>query len=371
MKRSSLRLDPSTLILLGIAVALIAAYAGLVRLSQDYYLVDAPPGSVFASGDAGTKLLYTYLDELGIERDTLQSFDELPQSGTIVIAAEEPLERTPTPYEKRQLGLWVEKGHRVVLMGRYAEEAMTGLGGSSRAGHETTLRPLFPGVYAQGVERVITDDARMLLDSPQWITHLKDTDGQYLASRVRGKGEVVWMASVFPASNAGIGEADNARLATLLVASGGPVYFDEYHHGFVKGGGIWDRLASGGRSALLLAFAAVAVLLWSAARRTGVPIEAPPEHTVRTGAYIGSLAELYRKAGARRESLESLAGGLRTALVRRYGGLEAALAREPRYAELFERVSSADGMTEDEFVRCARDIARARREVEGRDGSNR
>jgi len=371
VKRSGVKLDTPAMLLIGVAIVLIAAYWGLVRLSEDYYLLDAPPGSVFASGENGLKVLYAYLEDLEIERDTLQSFEPLPESGTLVVAAERPFERQPSLYEQRELEAWVERGHRLVLMGPYAGEVLEHPGGSPREGYDTTLKPLLPGVYAQGVERVITDDTRLLLDSPQWATHLKDTNGQYLASRVLGKGEVVWLASIYPAGNSGIGDADNARLATLLVASGGPVYFDEYHHGFVRGGGIWDRLGAGGRSALLLSFAAVAVLIWSAARRTGAPIEAMPEHAVRTGAYIGSLAELYRKAGARQEALDSLAGGLRIAFVRRYGGLDAALAREPRYGELLSRVSSAGEMTQDEFVRTAREIARARREVEGRDGADR
>ncbi len=349
----------------------MVAYAGLIRLSQDYYLVPAPPGSVFSSADDGLRVLYEYLDQLGVKRETLQSFDELPASGTIVVAAMQPLERQASSYERRQLEQWVKRGNRLVLVGPYADEAIDGLGGSPRTGHATTLKPLLPGVYAQGVESVITDDGRLLLDSPHWATHLKDTDGQYLASSVSGTGEIVWLASVSPLSNSGLGKADNARLATLLVALEEPVYFDEYHHGFVRGGGLWDRLDPGGRAALVLALAAVAVLIWSAARRTGRPIEAMPTHTVRTGAYIGSLAELYRKAGARTDALESLAGGLRIALVKRYGGLEAALARGPRYGELLDRVSSASEMTEDEFVRTARDIARARQEVEGRDGADR
>lgn len=371
MKRPGIRLDTSTLLLVGVAIALVVAYWGLVRLSEDYYLVDAPPGSVFASREDGLRVLYAYLERLGVERDTLQSFDTLPSSGTIVVAAEEPFERAPSPWERDALAAWVERGNRLVLAGPYAGDVIDGMSGSPREGHATTLAPLQPGVYAQGVERVLVDPERLLLDSPRWVTHLKDTDGQYLASRALGRGEVVWLASVHPLGNTGIAKGDNARLATLLTAARGPVYFDEYHHGFVRGGGVWDRLGAGGRVALLLGVGAVIVLLWSAARRTGRAIEAVPERAARTGAYIGSLAELYRRAGARQEALDSLAGGLRQTLARRHGGLDAALAAEPRFRELLERASSAGDMSQDEFVRCARDIARARREVEGRDGRDR
>lgn len=366
-RRFAGRFDAPTLILVGVAIALVAAYWGVVQLSQDYYLVDAPPGSVFSSADEGFKILYAYLGKLDIERDRLERFDELPDRGTIVVAASQPLEKPPSRSDIRLLRAWVDDGGRLVLVGQYAGQiAGDTLGGTSGAGEVANLPLILPSVYAQGVEKVRVGEDRVLEAGPEWVTHAKDDAGQVLISRSQGAGEVVWLSSPLPMSNVGIGEADNARLVTLLTAVSGPVYFDEYHHGFVAGGGIWERLGAGGRSAVLLCLLGLGVLLYSVSRRPGPPIDVLTEPAARGGAYIASLAELYRKAGARTQALESLAAGLRASLARRYGSVEAGMARHQEAREVLGLLGKE--MDEKQFVETARRIARLRQEVEGRDG---
>ncbi|MHB9002889.1 MAG: DUF4350 domain-containing protein [Coriobacteriia bacterium] len=366
-RRITGRFDAPTLILVGVAIALVVAYWGIVRLSEDYYLVAAPPGSVFSSADEGFKILYAYLGQLDIERNRLESFDELPGEGTIVVAASQPLEKPPSPHEIRLLRDWVLDGGRLVLVGRYAAR-MAGdtLGGTSGAGEVTTLPLIIPSVYTRGVDEIQVAEERILESGAMWVTHAKDDSGQVLVSRAQGAGEVVWLSSLLPMSNEGLGQADNARLATLLTAVSGPVYFDEYHHGFVRGGGIWERLGAGGRGAVLLVMLGLAVLLYSVSRRPGPPIDVLSEPAARGGTYIASLAELYRKAGARTQALESLAARLRVSLARRYGSVEAGIARHAEAREVLGLLGKE--MDEKQFVDTARRIARLRREVEGRDG---
>jgi hypothetical protein len=372
MKRIFGRFDATSVLLAVIAIVLVGAYWATVSLSQEYYVVEAPAGSVFAASPDGLRVLHGYLDRLGIERDTLQDFDELPEGATIVAVAPDPLDKEPTPVEIRRLEDWVGRGGRLVLVGPFAGAlAGPGFGGSPGTGVPTVaLRPRVPSAFTDGVERVAVDGDRILLDSATWVTHLKDTGGQVLANKAYGRGQVVWLSSAYPLTNEGIAEADNARLATLLVAGGGPVLFDEYHHGFVRGAGVWERLGASGRSALVLVVVAVAVGLVSAARRLGPAIETPVRRDVRTGAYMASLAELYRKAGVRGPALHTLAEGLRESLVRRYGTLEVGLARHPAASSALGTVTALAGETlsEERFVSIARDIARARQEVEGRDG---
>jgi hypothetical protein len=370
VKRPSI--DTRTLLAVAAAAALIVAYAWIVALSEDFYLVDAPGGSTFSSAPEGLRVFYAYLDEIGVERSALQRFDELPQSGTIVFAAASPPARDITRAEIARIESWVENGGRLVLAGPYAGELVGDRFAARRTGgteEPAPLRPLLPSAYTAQVRLVDAGEDRMLTSSPAWATHLKDLTGQALVTRSVGRGEVVWLAGVHPLSNGGIGAADNARLATALVVGAGPVYFDEYHHGFVDGGGVWERLGSGGRAAAILALLAIASLLWAASRRIG-PVIAPAEvKTARRGGYIASLAGLYRSAGAHRSALDSLADGLRSSLIRRYGTLEVGLARHPQAVVALERVSSAgERIVESEFVSIARDIARVRKEVDGRDG---
>jgi hypothetical protein len=204
-----------------------------------------------------------------------------------------------------------------------------------------------------------------------WITHLKDGNGALLASRTYGEGEIVWLACANPALNEGIAEADNARLVTLLTAMEQPVYFDEYHHGYVRGAGVWQRLGSGGQAAIVLGALALVIALVASFRRVGPAIPVAPERTARTGAYIAQLASLYRKADAHAEALGSLYEGLRSALAKRYGTVSAGMMRDEDARRVLERTQSLiDGgrIDEKDFVECARELTRVRRDVEGRDG---
>lgn len=372
MSKRRISADMTTMVAIGVAVLLIAGYWAAVALSQDFYAVKAPAGSTFSSEEDGAKVYLQYLRALGVEVETLRDFNELPADGTIVAAAATPFEKPPTNAEIRRLREWIEAGGRVVLVGPYAEDLTRGtLGGTNANGRAVTrLEPLVPSVYVQDVTRIEVGPDRVLAADPAWVAHFKDTDGQVLISRTFGEGEVVWLSSIYPVSNDGIGVADNARLATLLAAvDGTTVYFDEYHHGFVSGGGVWERLGPNGQAAVLLAIAALVVALVASSRRVASPIPEPPQRTVRTGAYIGSLAELYRKAGARAEALQTHEEALRIALTRRYGSIQA--SRIPGAAEAVERskaARAAGDISEDTFVAIARDLARARQEVEGRDG---
>ena len=370
MSARTKRFDATALGMLVAAVLLIVAYWAAVVLSRDFYLVEAPPGSTFSSEEEGAKTLLRYLDALEVETHTQQRFDELPERGTIVVIATRPFEKPATNADVRAVRDWVERGGRLVMVGPFAAELPRGsLSGSTTTAEEAVLEPLLPSVYVQGVERIKVDGQRMLVDDTAWVSHFKDIEGQVLVSRTFGRGEVVWLASAYPVSNAGLAEADNARLATLLVAQQRPVYFDEYHHGFVSGGGVWERLGANGRAALIVAFLALVVALTARARRIAPAIERPEPRRVRTGAYIGSLAHLYRKAGARAEALATLEEGLRSAVQRRYGSHAA--DRDPRAAAALERSRALrEGGTigEEQFTSMARELARARQEVEGRHG---
>ncbi len=367
-------LDVRTVIVVGLALAVVAAYAAAVSLSRDYYVVQSAPGSVHNPGDEGLSVLLRYLEALEVPAEALRAFDELPEAGTIVVAAERPLDKQPTAEEGRRLAEWVERGGRLVLAGPYAREALRGSGvdgGAIAGGPEAAFAPRLPSAYADGVREVTSGPGRLLVAGGAWATHLGDGSGQVMVTRPYGAGEIVWLASVHPLSNAGLAEADNARFATLVAAGAAPVWFDEYHHGFAEGGGVWERLGAGGRAASVLALVGLAIALAASARRFGRPIEPAEVPSARTGAYIGSLAELYRKAGARAEALETLEEGVRLALVRRHGGAEAGREAVPAAARAIDgsvALRESGQITPDRFRAAAGALARARREVEGSDG---
>lgn len=372
MSRPRFRIDRTTAFVMIAAVFVIAAYAGLVSLAQQYYTVTSASPSVYGTDSAGLSVYFRYLDELGYSPAALKTMEQLLSGSTIIAAG--PFENPPTPAEGRAMVAWVRDGGRLVLAGEEGSTILrgSGLGGSPSTGDPTTgLSPDQPGALSRGVSRMEPGVSRLVSSDPGWVVEYRDGKGAAVLSAALGKGEVVWLADTHPISNGGIGAADDAALAVALAVAGRPIYFDEYHHGFTDDATVWDRLGYGGQAAIVLLAAGLLLLLVATARRIGPAIAEVDVVQARTGAYIGQLAELYRKAGARTDALSSLEDGLNRALTRRHGSLEAGLKHhtEAREALLASAALRAGGsISKDAFIQASRRIRRARQEVEGRHG---
>ena len=372
MKRR-IRLDAKTVTAVAVAVVLLGTYWLAIGLADRFYGFRDRTASTFSQSESGLKVLFRYLDELGYEPRALTAFDELPETGTIVVVADGVLEKPVSDEEAARLRAWVQDGGRVVLVGW---QARTALGIPVRevapsTSDEATVTPIFPAKETVGVTGIAVDRPRLVTDETAWVEIAGDGGGSVLTSRALGAGEVVWLADPTPLSNAGIERADNARFAVALATVGGPVYFDEYHHGFAYGGGIWTRLGAGGQATVVIGSLALLLLLLAYARRVGPPILEPEIPPARTAAYIDSLAELYRKAGARGEALQVVEEGLTRSLARRYGTTALGLARRSDIAAVVEHsaaLRARGGISESEFVSVAGRIVRLRREVEGING---
>jgi hypothetical protein len=363
----------TALIVGAVALVVIAVYAGLVYLAQGYFVTTAPGGSVFSGAPDGTRVLYDYLGKIGARPHILQQFEKLPPTDSTIVAVS-PFPRAFSTTEGRALSAWVRAGGRLALVGTQVEgipgleAGPADLALATLPGTSHVEAPILPAPFADGVRGIRVGTKRLLADGPNWVTHFKDLRGQIVISRAVGQGEIVWLSDPLPISNEGIGQADDARFATILAARRPDVYFDEYHHGYVSGGGIWDRLGDGGRVASLLVAAAILVGLLASARRLGPPVTEVGPAAERTTAWVGPLAELYRKAEARNEALASLAEGLRRSLTRRYGTLAAGLAARQEAAAALaaaqEVVDDAATPSRDRFIDIARRLVRARQEVE-------
>jgi hypothetical protein len=363
------RVDRTLVLAVASFVIFASAYATAVWLADRYYVVSAPAGSVYSSQRDGFKVFYGYLEGLRRDPQPLQQWDDLPPKATIVIAG--PFTKPPTDGEIASLEKWVRAGGRLVAVGPEAAQLTRplGLGASpSSAAASETLRPLFPGAYARGITTITPGPDRLLTDDTAWVAHYKDYAGQVLVTQKVGAGEVAWLAGAYPLSNQGIGVTDNGALALSLATAGGrAIWFDEYHHGYVSTAGFWERFGAGGRAAIVLSAIGLALALLGWGRRIGPVIPEVPEHAARGTAYIGQLAELYRKAGARGDALATLEDGLTRALARRHGTLDAGLARHPEAAEALaaSRTLRQGSIDVEGFLATARRLGRARQEIEG------
>jgi hypothetical protein len=366
---SRIRIDGKTATAVLATVALLAAYWFATSAASSYWRINMPQATSFSSAPEGLRVCFEYLAELELEPVALRDFDTLPPTGTLVIATDEPFAREVTPTESERLAAWVRDGGRLVAVGLYANEALRGmdLSATSASGADGVVAPVTPSPYALADGSVVPGGERLVPGDTAWAPVYRDETGSCVMVRAVGKGEVVWLADSWALSNQGIGEQDNGTFALRVLAAETPVYFDEFHHGFITSTTALGQMGAGGRAALVVGALALLVLLVAHGRRLGPVIAEEPVPEARTLAYVDSLAELYRTAGARREALDSLIGGLERSLARRHGSLALALRRRPDAAAVLERARAAragEVISEVEFVGCAQAIARARREVE-------
>lgn len=369
MMRARLKIDPVLAVALTVTIVVIVLYAIAVSSAFSRASERIPVPSIFSSAPEGLRVLYRYLDESGVDVRPLQQFDTLPPSGSLVIIGDAPLQMDLTDEHVERIGAWVRAGGRLVLAGTGGVEVVERLGLSAAVarGSEAGLRPRLRVPLTDGIGRVAVGSGRAISGDPRWVEVLGDGGGAALLVARVDKGEVVWLADAGAFTNERIGEADNAVLALRLAGVAQPVWFDEYHQGFARGGNAFERLGASGQAAVVLAAAAAVLTLAGVSRRIGPPVPLLAEQPVRTLAYIDSLAALYRRAGAHREALETLRDGLSRALARRYGSPAVGLRRHPAAAEALSRADALiarDTIPEDEFREAARLVAQARREVE-------
>jgi hypothetical protein len=120
--------------------------------------------------------------------------------------------------------------------------------------------------------------------------------------RTEGSGTLIVVGTLTPFLTDGLATADNARFAVALTSqaltSGGPVAFDEYHHGFHPAPNILAVVERTwpGRALLFVlvvgfAFAALT------GRRLGPPLPLDPRPPRSSLEYVRGFAGLVRRAG--------------------------------------------------------------------------
>jgi hypothetical protein len=343
-----------TLVVL-VAVAGADAVVGVARSAGSTGgQVASGPSSSFDSSPSGTEAMAELLSHYGHQVTRLQvaySRAAVPVSNTVVVA-------DPGGWDTGQteaLTSFVRAGGRVVLAGGPFSSAIlrTVLGTRDIPVLSPVGVPSAVAVDAapevSGVSVVAADPMGGAWDEVGATTPiLRHGDASLAVVAHAGAGRIVLLASASPLRNGYLGFADNAAFALNL--AGGPrraVTFDEYVHGFGRGGGL-GALPAHWKWALLVAGLAVLVWMWSAARRFG-----PPEHSERAVApprveYVDGLATVLAATDVRRvgEAVAPVGRAARASLCR-YMGVPADTADDVMVAAaLASRLS-------DELVRAA------------------
>jgi hypothetical protein len=218
---------------------------------------------------------------------------------------------TPGLSEADSKGLlsWVAAGNTLLLCGRERTELHDLLHVKLRTDPDAEERVLHlaepgeAGGYTDRIEHLEVegeDGARAELGVPLWYV-----DGSPGAVLVRhGAGRVLIVPDPSLLTQRGLSRQDNVlflyNLAVLDAAPGGPVYFDEYHHGLRSGGGTWGYLRYHDQQGSVLQLLLVAlVAIWAVGIRLGPAVPRPRETRADAVDYAGAVARIYRRAGVR------------------------------------------------------------------------
>jgi hypothetical protein len=218
---------------------------------------------------------------------------------------------TPGLSESDSKGLlsWVGAGNTLLLCGREQTELHDLLHVKLRSDLDVEehlihlAEPGEAGGYTDRIDRLeIEGDDSVRADTgvPLWWV-----DGSPAAVLVRhGAGRVLIVPDPSLLTQRGLSRQDNVlflyNLAVLDAAPGGPVYFDEYHHGLRSGGGAWGYLRFHEQQGSVLQLLLVALVgIWAVGVRLGPAVARPRETRADAVDYAGAVARIYRRAGVR------------------------------------------------------------------------
>lgn len=318
-----------------------------------------PRASTFLTSTGGLQALYWTLQELKVPvaRRTAPladagGTDSLPRALAIISPAEQP-----TPAEMHALAEHVRGGGTLVFAASpWPVEgpaydtlglAVSRLSGAEEFGEGVAAaarpHPWTAGTSTvNGFRRGFDDSSRVVRE--RRATVLLAAGGKPVAIVYEmGGGRVVAFADARPLTNERLRASGAAPLfarAAAELAGGGPLTFDEYHHGFQGDGSVWKALRRflgehpAGHASLQLS-AVLLLLMLAAGRRFGAPLPPPPARRRSPLEHVEALAGAYRQAGAKRTARRLLVAGMARRLGKR------APADEAGAAELLGRMATA------------------------------
>ena len=284
-------------------------------------------GSVYDDGGGGAAALRRYLEAMGASTTTLQGERFAPDVSTasvlFILGATEAF----TPTDAENVRKFVSAGGTAVVatdLGLFERPLLDAFGLSITGLALPGTHALSSAAFADPPARALAvDRAGSLSLGPRALALASDGRTTIAAAVREGRGTFYIVASLGPFLTAGLGQADNARVALAFahdaVAQGGTVAFDEYHHGFHPSADVLVLMQSTwpGR-ALVFAVAAGFLYLVLSGRRLGPPIPLDGRPARSSLEYIRGFAGLVRRSGrgeiARRRLRRDLRGGLARAL---------------------------------------------------------
>ncbi|MBV9242707.1 MAG: DUF4350 domain-containing protein [Acidobacteria bacterium] len=372
-----------------------------------------PNRSSYNSGATGTQAWYTLLSETGRkvirwqESTTSLSTSKASPSVFVVVGT---VRRDFTDKETQELLSWVADGGRLVLIDRdppkdlavtTADWKIT-IASAPRfdilstdpadrqqmTGDVAAVHPSQPSVYTQGVNAVqfskfaekieltphTSDVSTISSDEPPprgklatrvmpaqddpddgLVVQVSGSGRNFVADAPYGSGHIIFVSDPYIVSNGGISLADNARLATNLVAtSSGAIAFDEFHQGYSSDSNKFLEFFAGTPvvAIFLQGLCLVGLVFYSRSRRFARPLPAREPDRLSKLEYVTAMAELQQRTRAWDLAIENIYGEFRRRAARLFG-LDVAQASSDILAKrIAERTDLNAAAVRDTLFKC-------------------
>lgn len=305
--------------------ALIVAISVVVIL-RGASVADSPEHSSASDSGNGTSALRYYAQALGHNTGTVEGDFTLPSSPALLFVFTPSDTQGFSISDAQQLNAWISSGNVVVYAAEDGDPVLDAQFGLHRSrgtvdadGHAAA--PILGGVGSlSGASR-----ARSFATSPTQVPLVRNAKGDVLAlTATIGSGKLIASSDPLVLCNSYLKLADNGRFAADLIAmapNGGPVRFDEFHHGQVNGAAppavAWVSTPWGAALALtvLVLFAGLALR----GRAFGPPIPLRARADRSSAEYATAVGSLLHRTGARRVTLETLLSATRRSVAERVG----------------------------------------------------
>ncbi|HMO60415.1 MAG TPA: DUF4350 domain-containing protein, partial [Roseiflexaceae bacterium] len=300
------------LLVIGLFGTLILFIALGPSRSQPADAPDAPTS--YAAGRGGAYAFFNWVAQMEYDARRLEyrAFELSSDDDMLVMLnPSEPVTRD----EAREVITWIEDGGILILaddtpafMGppnAVLDELEVDIRVYSTTATIARSAPLQPALDRPAVAEAEVRAGRMVVPRVHsYAAILGEPDAAVLIGMQRGRGYAYISSSVYPFTNAGLRNPENARVVLNLlrrVPYGGRIVFDEYHHGRVAPPSSTGLLFSSPWGwAAAYAGAAVAFYLGMSGRRFGRPVPLREETTRRSSAeYVESVADLLQRGSKR------------------------------------------------------------------------
>lgn len=294
--------------------------------------------TTYSSAPGGALALLRWAQQIGYNAERLEYTDFAVDATTDALVILNP--GTPiTGAQSEAVLTWVEQGGTLIL----ADDGERAFASNNQLfedleldlriyddeqGNETRLPsvPILQPVFdSPPTNAVVVRARRVLISERTDLAPLAGVpDGTVVAGLRYGAGYIYLSSSVYPFTNAGLGEDANAAFVLNLLnrlPPGARILFDEYHHGFFEPPSVRGVLtASPWGWAMLYSVALIGLYLIATGRRFGKPVPLREEIALRSSAeYVESMADLFQRGKKRHFIAQHYHTTLKRRLARPYG----------------------------------------------------